>query len=114
VYSDGERVAYSSLSSEVKSKHSKGGYSQGRFERARDEEVKKHVREAAEEFDAMVEGKDVEHVFVAGESRVVTRFTGEMSVRVPISTRSTDATGSGESFLRQGYETVESARLYVL
>ncbi len=114
VYSDGERVEYTSLSTEVKSKHSKGGYSQGRFERARDEEVKKHVREATEEFGAMLAEHDVDHVFVAGESRVVTRFTGEMSVRAPISTRSTDATGSGESFLRQGYETVEGARLYVL
>lgn len=112
--SDGERVGYSSLSSEIKSKHSKGGYSQGRFERARDEEVKKHVREAAEEFGAMLDEHDVDHVFVAGESRVASDFVDEIPVRVPVSRRTTDATGSGESFLRQGYETVESARLYVL
>ena len=114
VYSDGERVAYTSLSSEVKSKHSKGGYSQGRFERARDEEVKKHVREAAEEFETMLTKHDFKHVFVAGDSRLASDFVDEVSVRVPVSKRTTDATGSGESFLRQGYETVEGARLYVL
>lgn len=114
VYSDGERVAYSSLSTEVKSKHSKGGYSQGRFERARDEEVKKHVRESAEKFEEILAGHDIDHVFVAGESRLASDFADEIPVRVPVSKRSTDATGSGESFLRQGYETIESARLYVV
>jgi len=44
VYVDGERAGFSSRSTEVKSKHSKGGYSQGRFERARDEEVKTRPR----------------------------------------------------------------------
>jgi len=116
LYSDSgdERVGYTSLSSEVKSKHSKGGYSQGRFERARDEEVKKHVRESAGEFDAMLTEQGVDHVFVAGDSRVASDFADEISVRVPVSKRTTNATGSGESFLRQGYETVESARLYVV
>ena len=114
VYSGGERVDYTSRSSEVKSQHSKGGYSQGRFERARDEEVKKHVRESADEFDSMLSRHDAEHVFVAGESRVASRFVDEIPTRVPVSKRTTDATGSGESFLRQGYETVESARLYVV
>jgi len=115
VYEGGERVStYSSRSSEVKSKHSKGGYSQGRFERARDEEVKKHVRESADEFDSILARHDPEHVFVAGESRVASRFADEISTRAPVSKRTTDATGSGESFLRQGYETVEGARLYVV
>jgi peptide subunit release factor 1 (eRF1) len=114
VYTEGERVGYTSVSTEVKSKHSKGGYSQGRFERARDEEVKKHVREAAEEFDAMLAEHDVDHVFVAGDSRVASDFADEITTRVPVSKRTTDATGSGESFLRQGHETVEGARLYVV
>ncbi|MDZ7687817.1 MAG: Vms1/Ankzf1 family peptidyl-tRNA hydrolase [Halobacteriales archaeon] len=114
VYSGGERLAFSSRSSEVKSQHSKGGYSQGRFERARDEEVKKHVRESADEFDATLAGHDVKHVFVAGESRVASDFADEITTRVPVLKRTTDATGSGEEFLRQGYATVESARLYVV
>lgn len=114
VYSDGERVGFSSRSTEVKSKHSKGGYSQGRFERARDEEVKKHVRESVEEFESTVGGRDPERVFVAGESRVADRFVDELSLRVPVSKRTTDATGSGEDLLRGGYETVRSGRLYVV
>jgi peptide subunit release factor 1 (eRF1) len=111
---EAQRLDYTSFSSDVKSKHSKGGYSQGRFERARDEEVKKHVRESAGEFDAMLAEHDVDHVFVAGDSRVASDFADEITTRVPVSKRTTDATGSGESFLRRGYETVESARLYAV
>jgi len=51
---------------------------------------------------------------VAGESRVADRFVDELSLRVPVSKHTTDATGSGEDLLRGGYETVRSARLYVI
>lgn len=111
---DTERVEFSSNSTDLKSKHSKGGFSQGRFERARDEEVKRHVRDSVESFESMVTAYELDSVFVAGESRVADNFAEELSLRVPISTRSTDARGEGKELLRRGYETVESARLYVV
>jgi len=114
VYADGDRVALSSKSTDIKSKHSKGGFSQGSFERARDEEVKKHVRDSADEFESVVARHEVDRAFVAGESRIADTFADELSMRVPVSTRSTDARGSGEELLRRGYRTVESARLYVV
>ncbi|MFP4187973.1 MAG: Vms1/Ankzf1 family peptidyl-tRNA hydrolase [Halobacteriales archaeon] len=113
VYDDG-RVEFSSLSSDIISKHSKGGFSQSRFERGRDEEVKEHVRDSVERFDGMVDGYDVRHVFVAGESRVVRRFSDEVGVDVPVSERTADATDSGEDLLRRGHDSVRSARLYVV
>jgi peptide subunit release factor 1 (eRF1) len=111
---DGERVAFSSLSSDVKSKHSKGGFSQSRFERGHDEAVKEHIRDAVEEFEETVAGHEPERVFVTGESRVVSRFAEEVGVDAPVLERTADATGSGEELLRRGYDSVRSARLYVV
>lgn len=111
---DGERVAFSSLSSDVKSKHSKGGFSQSRFERGHDEAVKEHIRDAAEEFEETVGGYGPERVFVAGESRMVSRFAEEVNLDTPVVERTADATGSGEELLRRGYDSVRSARLYVV
>jgi len=116
VYTDEgkKQVGFSSNSTDLKSKHSKGGFSQGRFERARDEEVKRHVRDSVEEFESMVTEHELDRVFVAGESRIADNFAEELSLRVPVSTCSTDARGEGEKLLRRGYETVESARIYVV
>jgi hypothetical protein len=113
VYNGDGRVGFSSFSSDIMSKHSKGGYSQSRFERGHDEDVKEHVREAAEMFEEMV-GNGVEHVFVAGEKRVVRRFTDEVGISAPVSERTADATGEGEQLLRRGHDSVRSARLYVV
>jgi len=112
VYGDGGRVGFSSLSSDVMSKHSKGGYSQSRFERGHDEQVKEHVRDAARRFEDTVGGGGVEAVYVAGESRVVSRFADEVRVDAPVAERTTDARGGGEELLRRGYGSVRSARLY--
>ena len=113
VYDDG-RLGFSSLSSDIMQKHSKGGFSQSRFERGRDEQVEEHVEEAARRFEETLSEHDAETVFVAGDARVVSRFADEISVDAPVEKRTADATGSGEDLLRRGYDSVRSARLYVV
>lgn len=113
VYDD-ERLDFSTLSSDIMSKHSKGGFSQSRFERGRDEQVEEHVHEAVDRFEETLAGHDPETVFVAGDSRLVSRFADSLDVDAPVVQRTADATGSGEQLLRRGYDSVRSARLYVV
>jgi len=55
VYDGDDRVSFEGFESDVKGNHSKGGFSQSRFERLRDEQLEAHlddVREALSEHDA--------------------------------------------------------------
>jgi len=110
----GEAVETSSISSDVMSKHSKGGFSQSRFERGRDEQVDEHVEEAVGRFEETVEGHDVQDVFVTGESRLVSRFADELGTDLPVHERTSDARGDGDELLRRGYDSVRGARLYAV
>lgn len=109
VYGD-DRLAYSVVSSNVKGGHSKGGWSQGRFDRRREEQVERHVDEALESYRGMVGDYDPEVVAVVGESNVAELFAEEIDADV---TRAVDARGTGEEFLKDAYEKLWVARLYV-
>jgi peptide subunit release factor 1 (eRF1) len=58
------------IESDVKSAHSKGGFSQGRFERRRDAQVDEHLETAREALDSV----DHDRLLVAGERTVLGRF----------------------------------------
>lgn len=109
---DGDgRTAISSVSSNVKGGHSKGGWSQSRYERRREEQVDRHVKESVESFREMIADYDLEVVAVVGEDSVVERFADMVGADV---TRSLDARGKDESLLEDAYGKLWAARLYVL
>ncbi|MDY6780663.1 MAG: Vms1/Ankzf1 family peptidyl-tRNA hydrolase [Halobacteria archaeon] len=114
---DGEtdRVAVSHHSSNVKSKHSKGGFSQSRFERLREEQVEEHIDESVEEFEEMLENSETEAEFtvVCGESNVVERFSDRLGTELRVETRAVDARGEKEELLRAGFERFWRTRLHV-
>ena len=62
------------VESDVKSAHSKGGFSQGRFERRRDAQVDEHVEEALGALDAVADAHDVGRLLVTGERTVLGAF----------------------------------------
>lgn len=65
---------------EIKSKHGKGGFSQGRFERKRGEEVKAHldnIEGAAKEFFP----ENLEIVALSGSKRMVKKFEKESDLK---------------------------------
>ncbi|MFP4116223.1 MAG: Vms1/Ankzf1 family peptidyl-tRNA hydrolase [Candidatus Aenigmatarchaeota archaeon] len=72
----GEGIEESRLvESQIKGKHKKGGFSQDRFERARREEVKKHLNEVVDACDEVVP-ENVEKVAVSGSRRMVDEIKG--------------------------------------
>jgi peptide subunit release factor 1 (eRF1) len=104
-YEGDERTDFEGFESDVKGDHSKGGFSQGRFERRRDAQIDEHLEqcEAAIE-DAVAE---VERVFVVGERTLLGEFDEYADA-----TRAVDATGEPEEALADASRRFWTTRLY--
>jgi len=106
VYDEGDRAEFAGFESNVKSDHSKGGFSQDRFERIRNEQIDEHLAEARELL--------VDHIDQADPDRVI--LTGEQSVLPELAdladhTASTDAGGKPEAALDHAFRDFWSTRL---
>ena len=104
VYEDGERVSFEGFSSDVMGDHSKGGFSQARFERIRDGQIDDHLedcREALEAVDAPL--------YLTGERVILTEFADLAAVTRPV-----DATGKPEPALEDAVHEFWTTRLYGL
>ena len=106
VYDDGERVAFEGFESNVKSDHSKGGFSQDRFERIRDEQIDEHLTEARETIESVIDDENPERVILTGEKAVV----GELA-ELADHTASSDAGGKPEDALDHGFADFWTTRL---
>ena len=127
---DGERVEHvAEIESDVQADHSKGGFSQARFERRRDQQIDDHLDRAREALAAHLDGDagadaDAEttrdgvsrptpppdaEVVVLGEATVLGRFT-DLADR----TATVDATGEPADALRDAVRDFWSVRLSLL
>ena len=105
VYEGDERVAFEGFESDVKSDHSKGGFSQARFERLRDEQIADHVDRCADALAAV----DADRLYVTGDRRLIGEFDADADAAAAV-----DATGEPEPALGDAVETFWSVRLYGL
>ncbi|WP_254840618.1 Vms1/Ankzf1 family peptidyl-tRNA hydrolase [Natronomonas marina] len=103
VYEGDERVDFEGFTSDVKSDHSKGGFSQSRFERLRDEQIAEHV----ERCEAALSGVDADRLYVTGDRRLVGEFDADATAAV-------DATGEPEAALGDAYDDFWAVPLYGL
>jgi peptide subunit release factor 1 (eRF1) len=103
-YEGGERVAYQGFESQVKGDHSKGGFSQARFERRRDEQIEAHLEKAAAALDDAADP-----LYVVGESTVLSQFRDRAAV-----TRAVDATGPPREALADAHDRFWRTRLFRL
>lgn len=71
-------IDYKVVRSSVKEKHRKGGWSQRRFERLRDEDIKHHAEKARGVFEALVDDykDELKMVVASGEHNLITEITG--------------------------------------
>jgi hypothetical protein len=96
-YEDDERVArvaYRGFESDVKGAHSKGGFSQARFERIRDEQIDDHLERCREALAAYEPGGTDADVplYLVGQRGVVDALVAESPLE-PAATAAVDATG---------------------
>jgi len=103
VYADGERVSFEGFESDVKSDHSKGGFSQSRFERIRDDQIREHVEKCR----AALADVDADRTFVVGQETLLGEFDADATAAV-------DATGDPEDALAHAHEDFWTVRLSLL
>jgi peptide subunit release factor 1 (eRF1) len=105
VYEGRERVSETGFTSAVKSDHSKGGFSQSRFERLREGQISDHLDRCREALD----GVDADRLFVVGESSLLGEFGDSADA-----TAAVDATGDPEAALDAAVADFWTARLWLL
>ena len=103
VYRGDERLDYEGFESDVKGDHSKGGFSQARFERLRDEQIADHLKRC----EAALEGLEVGRLYVTGDRRLIGEFDADGTAAV-------DATGKPEPALADAFQDFWTTRLYGL
>ncbi|UWG51922.1 Peptide chain release factor eRF1 [Halalkaliarchaeum sp. AArc-CO] len=107
IYEGEELEAFEGFESDVISDHSKGGFSQGRFERRRDEQIDAHldrVRDVLEDRDG-----DLDRTILVGEGTLLSRLASEADV-----TATTDAGGADRDALGDAFAEFWTTKLYGL
>lgn len=103
-YDAGERGEVTGFTTDVKSDHSKGGFSQGRFERLREGQIRDHLDRV---HDALADAPD--RLFVVGESALLGEFADRATA-----TRAVDATGAPAEALKDAHRSFWTVRCYGL
>ncbi|WP_411963976.1 Vms1/Ankzf1 family peptidyl-tRNA hydrolase [Haloferax sp. YSMS24] len=104
-YEDGRLVYETGFESDVKSAHSKGGFSQRRFERIRDGQIDDHLDECHDVLDESLDSDD--DLVVLGERTVLGAFRDRS-----VLTATVDASGDPEEALQTASREFWTTRLY--
>ena len=102
VYEGRTRTAFHGFDSDLKSQHSKGGFSQSRFERLRDEQIANHIERCLAALDERPDGP----LYVVGERTVLDEFSEVADVTATVS-----ATGEPEDALATAFDSFWTVRL---
>ncbi|ELK46789.1 hypothetical protein D320_20509, partial [Haloferax sp. BAB-2207] len=116
-YEDGDLEFVEGFESDVKSAHSKGGFSQGRFERIREGQIDDHINRCHEALDEFLGGGsgageragDDADLVVLGERTVLGEFRDRAAL-----TATVDASGDPETALTEASREFWTTRLYRL
>lgn len=101
-YDGRERTAFHGFTSDLKEQHSKGGFSQGRFERLRDAQIDDHVERCR----AALAESEAEPLYLVGERAVLTDLADLAAATAPV-----DATGKPESALASAFRDFWTVQL---
>jgi peptide subunit release factor 1 (eRF1) len=104
-YEGRERVDFEGFTSALKGEHSKGGFSQSRFERRRDEQIDDHLADCR----AVLSERDPGRLIVVGERTVIGEFPD-----LADHTATVDATGDPEDALGDAFDSFFTATLHLL
>ncbi|SHG76569.1 Vms1/Ankzf1 family peptidyl-tRNA hydrolase [Halobaculum gomorrense] len=107
VYESDERVAMQTVRTDVMDEHDKGGFSQARYERLREEQIDEHLDECREALAGLP--ADLDHVVLVGETGIVKRLAEHADY-----TASSDATGKPEAALAEAFSGFWTARLRLI
>lgn len=109
VYEDDERVAFDRFTTDVTAEHDKGGFSQARFERRRDEEIADHVDRADDRLGDLRDDHTPDRTILVGERAVVDDLSDHADSVGPA-----DATGDDEDALRAAFRDFWTTRVFLV
>jgi peptide subunit release factor 1 (eRF1) len=104
-YRGDDRLSFEGFESDVHGDHSKGGFSQARFERRRDEQIADHLDRCR----AAIEGREADRLYVVGDRAAIDEFDDEADA-----TATVDASGDPEAALSDAFDSFFTTRLYCL
>jgi peptide subunit release factor 1 (eRF1) len=104
-YDDGALTEVETVETDVKSAHSKGGFSQSRFERRRDEQVATHIDDCS----AVLDRRDPDRLVLLGERTVLDDVDRDAVAVEPV-----DASGDPAAALEDAAHTFFTTRLTLL
>ncbi|QGN06774.1 hypothetical protein Hrd1104_05340 [Halorhabdus sp. CBA1104] len=104
-YRGRERVAFHGFDSDLGRNHSKGGFSQARFERLRDEQIDNHLDRCR----AALDERTTDRLYVVGERSVLGDVAAEANA-----TAAVDATGDPEDALEDAFWDFWTTTLYAI
>jgi peptide subunit release factor 1 (eRF1) len=93
-YDGRDRTDFRGFRSDVKGDHSKGGFSQGRFERRRDAQIDEHLADC----EAAIRDVDADRLYVVGDARLVDALDVDATA-----TAAVDASGDPKDALDDAY-----------
>lgn len=99
------RLEITTFETDVQSKHSKGGFSQARFERRRDDQIETHLDRCLE----VIDDRSISNLIVVGERTVLSHFSD-----VAETTATVGATGDPKSALDSAFHEFWTTRLYLI
>ncbi|RAW45500.1 hypothetical protein DQW50_09175 [Halorubrum sp. 48-1-W] len=110
IYEDDDRVDFEGFTSDVMGAHSKGGFSQGRFERRRDGQIDDHLERARDALVDLVDAAgDVDRTIVVGERSVLGELR-DLADHTDVS----DATGRPEEALEDAFRDFWTVRIHAI
>lgn len=102
-YEGTDRGFFEGFESEVKGAHSKGGFSQDRFDRRRDEQIEAHLDRCR----AVLDERTPSRLILVGERTVIGDFDADAVAAVPV-----DATGDPEDALADAFRSFWTTKIY--
>ena len=112
-YDGDRRVDYLGFESDVKGAHSKGGFSQARFERIREGQIDDHLDRCREAIEEALADADVDRFFLVGQRDAVDELAESLS-RSPDATDAVDATGTPQRALDDAVRSFWTTELLVI
>lgn len=104
-YRGDERIAFHGFEADVQGQHSKGGFSQARFERLRDEQIDTHLDQCV----AALDERETDRLYLVGEGSVLGAVADSADV-----TATVDATGDPETALADASREFWTVQLRVV
>lgn len=103
---------FSVVKSGVRDKHSKGGFSQGRFERGREEQIQRHSKKIMNQMKKIITNPD--YVILDGNEKMISSLRDRLSINVPLLRKSLDIGNVKKEDKNKYLSMISGASLYIL